>query len=497
MKKQLLILIFTFCCLALQPYGSFAQWVKTNGPFGGDINDFAVSGEYIFVGTGGLFSECGIYRSADGGKSWEKSDSGIPPQGYWIQSLAISGSILYAGLSSYDGGGVFCSIDNGASWTKFDKLPAYEDGLGGDLYSIKSVDSKIAVSCISGVFLSSDYGKHWRKQELIQNGEYDLHWELVVMGKDIVVINEQRAFLLNDGKARSVTINLPCEIDAHNFINTELGLVDCTYKGIFSYSSFEKKWIKIAKNLPDQCVRSLFIRDGSVYAGTSTGIYRSSLDLESWTKVGLNNPDISCLAVSGAYIFAGSGDFGICRTSNNGESWTDVNNGISGVANPNFESISVTNKKITATSGSFENFQEVYYSLNNGDKWIKMKDVEGLCGKVIRVVLGKFTFKLDNNKVFRSQDNGKHWALVNTVQTENVEIKSLITKSGNLLIGTDNGVFLSTNNGDSWVDFNNGLPSFTSVNAIIVSGTELMVGTSQGVWKRPLLDMKSPAGTDL
>ena len=48
--------LLTFLLLAVAASVGNAQWVQTNGPFGGYVSSFAVSGTNLFAGTnGGVF----------------------------------------------------------------------------------------------------------------------------------------------------------------------------------------------------------------------------------------------------------------------------------------------------------------------------------------------------------------------------------------------------------------------------------------------------------
>ncbi len=61
--RSILVLFF----LSLMHAGvAHAQWVQTNGPYGGMINSFAVSGTNLFAGTGGG----GVFLSTNNGTSW-------------------------------------------------------------------------------------------------------------------------------------------------------------------------------------------------------------------------------------------------------------------------------------------------------------------------------------------------------------------------------------------------------------------------------------------
>jgi photosystem II stability/assembly factor-like uncharacterized protein len=83
-----------------------AQWVQTNGPYGGRIISLAVSGTNLFAGTGG-----GVFLSTNNGTSWAAVNNGVTNTN--VSALAVSGTNLFAGTE----GGVFRSTNNGTSWT--------------------------------------------------------------------------------------------------------------------------------------------------------------------------------------------------------------------------------------------------------------------------------------------------------------------------------------------------------------------------------------------
>jgi photosystem II stability/assembly factor-like uncharacterized protein len=83
-----------------------AQWVKTNGPYVGNITALAISGSDIFAGT----YESGVYHSSDNGASWTPANSGLTSP--YIQALAVIGSDVFVGTES----GLFRSSNGGADW---------------------------------------------------------------------------------------------------------------------------------------------------------------------------------------------------------------------------------------------------------------------------------------------------------------------------------------------------------------------------------------------
>ncbi len=63
-RKMFLILAVPFFLVAAMP--ASAAWQQTNGPLGGSISNFAVSGPNIFAGS----PTGGVYRSTNRGAYW-------------------------------------------------------------------------------------------------------------------------------------------------------------------------------------------------------------------------------------------------------------------------------------------------------------------------------------------------------------------------------------------------------------------------------------------
>ncbi|MHB8581408.1 MAG: WD40/YVTN/BNR-like repeat-containing protein [Ignavibacteriaceae bacterium] len=110
--KKLLQSLFIIISFILYTVEVNAQWVQTNGPYGGIIYALAVSNN----GTGGtnLFAGSdswggGVFLSTNNGTSWTPVNTGLPTIKI-VQTLAINGTNIFAGLN---GGGVFLSTNTG------------------------------------------------------------------------------------------------------------------------------------------------------------------------------------------------------------------------------------------------------------------------------------------------------------------------------------------------------------------------------------------------
>jgi hypothetical protein len=100
MNSKFLCLLFVIS--RLSPYAS-ADWMQTNGPCGGSVRCFALSGANVLAATDG-----GVFLSTNNGTNWTRNSLAGT-----IVSFAVSGPNLYACGIGY----VYLSTNSGTSWT--------------------------------------------------------------------------------------------------------------------------------------------------------------------------------------------------------------------------------------------------------------------------------------------------------------------------------------------------------------------------------------------
>ena len=141
MRAQSICLAFVAVLLCAT---ASAQWVQTDGPYGGRVYSFAISGTNLFAGT-----LDGVFLSTNNGVSW--TAAGLTS--YQVWSLVVSGTNLFAGTTS----GAFLSTNNGTSWT------AINTGLTTTYVRVLAVSGTnlFAGTQGGGVFLSTNNGTSW------------------------------------------------------------------------------------------------------------------------------------------------------------------------------------------------------------------------------------------------------------------------------------------------------------------------------------------------
>ncbi len=92
MKKTFSISAFLVCTiiiLSFFPVYLHSQWVKANGPYGGNINCIASSASNIFAGILGG----GVFLSSNKGVNWSDVNNGLTDLN--VDALAVSGSNIF------------------------------------------------------------------------------------------------------------------------------------------------------------------------------------------------------------------------------------------------------------------------------------------------------------------------------------------------------------------------------------------------------------------
>ena len=235
----------------------------------------------------------------------------------------------------------------------------------------------------------------------------------------------------------------------------------------------------------------------NLYAGVVYGVLRSTNNGLSWTQVnnGLANTAIVVsLAVSpnnvtGADVFAGTANNGVYLSTNNGSSWTQVNNGLT---NKNVRSLLAAGTSLFALT--YETTGSVFLSTNNGSSWTLVNN--GLTNYDVNSftecpdTTGTLNFYAAAwGGAFRSTNNGSSWTPAGLSNLGVISIAASSNEEGgiNLFAGTNgNGVYFSSDNGSSWTQVNNGITDLY-IFALAVSpngagGSNLFAGTSSGVF---------------
>lgn len=199
------------------------------------------------------------------------------------------------------------------------------------------------------------------------------------------------------------------------------------------------------------------------------GVYTSSDNGEKWVEVnnGIDERGINSIYVLGDKVFVGSEKGNLFFTSNNGLNWTKLEN---------------TTKKGPATSLAIngQNFYvgsgagEICISNNNGASWRTTGNLFGPSTITCLATKGDTIFAgTDGYGIYLSPDNGISWQSTRKGLT-NLYVYSIALNNNSIFAGSyGGGVFKTIDGGANWVSVKNGLPLYKNINSLLFKNNNL------------------------
>ncbi len=294
--------------------------INTGLPAAVNVGAIVHNGSSIFIGT-----NTGVYLSTNNIRSWQLVNNGLPSYTKNI-SLALSGDSLYAGTDS----GVYLTTNNGNLWNLVNTgIPK------GTLVTALNISGQyIFAGTTNGIYYTNYIGTNW--------------------------------FLANYGLPANATIPSIANNGNITFIATSYvnGPLEDWWKvnGVYLFNNSQESvfWEPSESGIPlishgfGAGIPSIALNGTKLFAATNAGVYFSSNNGENWALANSGLPpilrytyniyyyNVNILRTSGNYVFAGTSNYplwdelpvinnfpGVYFSTNNGFSWTPINNGFS------------------------------------------------------------------------------------------------------------------------------------------------------------------------
>ncbi len=467
---------------------STEYWIQTNGPYGGTIFSICAlsTGEIICGTIGGG----GIFRSTSNGTSWNRTFTF--PDFYAIESISQSpsGKVFASGYTPFP---MISSTDNGLNW-QGSIVPAYSRSV-----TVTPNGYIFAGTRYHGVWRSTDNGNNW-SQSYSPGTEYCYVYN-DNQGNVIASVDWGYVRTSDNGNTWQ---HINSMLLSPAWTVTPSGTIfSGNYNGIYKSTNGGLNWTNVYNF--GVIIWSLTCEpNGNLYCGGPYGtIYRSSNEGISWDKVfslrppGWNTYTVEALAYSNGYIYAGFGTIGMFRSSDHGNNWENINEGILNnkitcmATQPGNHVFAGTMDgiQLTTNGGQTWNHKGLHYSIinsialkpngdilvstsgdtaifkssNNGNSWEKICEIN--CYKIFTERF-PYIFATVSGGIKRSSDDGATWNFFPITMNEIAELCFL--PNGDILAGTQ-GIYRSTNNGISWKKQDSLILGYSSVS--VISGT--------------------------
>jgi ligand-binding sensor domain-containing protein len=422
---------------------------------------------HVFAGTNGG----GVFVSTDNGATCAARNTGLTDYTVWALAYSVAGGSLYAGTQT----GLFVSTDEGAHWSKATSgLPSG----GAFAIAVAPTGDIFARVGSGGVYRSSDYGATWAASGDWDASKTPLAIAFASGGRVFAGTLDEGVFVSADGGATWTQSNTGLTarfVDALG-MNTAGDVFAGTHMGVYRTKDEGETWENVLGEGANDVTAVAINSSGHVFAGTyGSYVWRSTSngDASTWTQksAGLSKW-IWCLAVDkGDTLFAATYD-GMYRSSDNGESWSLINNGISGgqvVA----LTIDGNGNLFCGTSAG------IFRSVNNGNSWqpslLNVCTIHALDAAPNNFVLAGF-----ENCGIRMTKDQSYWDWTGSTgeYVRALAVNSKMKVFGGLDIA---GVMMST---DTCRTFTDTQLLFTSVWCLgVASDGRLWAGTNAGVYK--------------
>ena len=481
----------------------------------------------------------GLYKSTDGGTTWNKIGKGLPTsdQGLGRIGFGIAPSqskIIFATVDAREGGGIYRSEDGGENWVRVSTDKRLW-GRGGDFAEIRvhPKNPEVVFVANTAAYRSLDGGKTWMSFKGAPGGDdYHRIWINPTQPDIMLFAADQGAVVtVNGGKSWSSWLNQPTSQLYHVSTDNqfpfwvyggqqESGAIGTASRGNGGQISM-RDWMGVGADEYAYVVADPKNPD-IIYGGRVTKFNRKTGQTQSVAPEALRSgqyrmvrtlPLLFHPADDETLLFATNV---LWKSKSGGDSWEIISPDLTRkqTAVPNsigdFRTESLNNMPqrgvIYSVSGSPKNINVIWAGTDDGlvhvtrDGGKTWKDVTPpeltAWDKVSQIDAGHFdentayisvnAFRKDDLRahIYKTHDGGATWKrIVNGIADSPVNVVREDSKQAGLLFaGTEREVFFSVDDGEHWQSLRSNMPA-SSVRDLVLHEDDLVVGThGRAIW---------------
>ena len=337
------------------------NWDSLNFPSHGYGNSITFQNNYLF-----LASDSGLYKSSDFGISWSLINFSNPVS--YVTKIVSANNVLFAGTFL----SIFRSLDNGLLW----KSVNY-DFHRESITQLIAYGNNVLAGLNDGVFFSSNNGYVWKECMNIRGWAFVTSFAFSGNNVYTGMYNERILKSTNNGWNWSQIPNTGPNYSRVMCLYAQGSQLLAGFNphhtpmngGIWYSSNSGLNWITTG-NGTNVAVNDVAINNNYLYAGTTRCLRVSTNYGSTWDT--LIHSGVSNIEFSPQYTFVstfnGLTNHRLKRSSDNGMTWLDINNGLD--TNHTFKNLLYANNRLYVTADTIG----IFVSTNNGDLWYSFND---------------------------------------------------------------------------------------------------------------------------
>ncbi|MEO6039817.1 MAG: family 16 glycoside hydrolase, partial [Saprospiraceae bacterium] len=475
----------------------------------------------------------GLYKSTDGGSHWKPLTAGLPTiaQGLGRIGFCLAESqpnILYATVDAKTGGGIYRSDDGGESW-QFRNDDARLHDRGDDFAEIKAdpKDPDIVYTACEVTWKSTDGGHSWAAWRGAPGGDdYHRIWINPLHPEIILLASDQGAIItVNGGNTFSSWYNQPTAQFYHVSTDNafpynvyggqqESGSVGIASRGNDGQITF-REWHPVGAEEYGY-VAADPLHSNLLYGGKLSRYDRQTGQTQNVAPEAVRSGQYRFIRTAPVLFspvdprtlyFAGNMLF---KTQNGGHSWSIISPDLSrekwdipaNVGNFNAQSIQdqrrrgviyalAPSQQDTATIWAGTDDGLIHLTRDGGQHWKDITPPEVTpWSKVSQLEAGHFDnntcyaainrIRLDDQRphILRTHDGGRSWQeMVTGLPNEPINtLREDPQQPGLLFAGSENAVYVSFDDGGHWQSLRLNMPA-TSIRDLVIKDDDIVVGT--------------------
>ena len=197
-----------------------------------------------------------------------------------------------------------------------------------------------------------------------------------------------------------------------------------------------------------------------------------------WTLTnGVGTGGGNTLYTVGNDIYAGT-DTKAYKTTNNGDTWIEINNGFT--SSRKIKDFSYSSSTSTLWCAAYSN--GLFFSTNNGDEWVR-EFGSWTSSPVAVATSNQFAIMGNLSNVYSTTNNGLNWITMNQGSSPSINDNLSLAINGNTIYAGCFGVYLSFLGGNSWTQINGNLTGNSRyINELRYANNKIYIVTDAGIY---------------